>query len=70
MSQVVSLFLPILFCGDEITDILYLIFNWDSFASQDFKNAAIAFTLLNAIANFIGAIIVAFFLQGMSTMSF
>lgn len=57
-TKITQLFLPFLFCGDEITDILYLIFNWDSFGNQNLKNSAIAFTLINAIFNFFCAIVV------------
>ena len=58
MSQIAQFFLPILFCGDEVTDIIYLITNWDSFASPYYKYAAIAFTAINALANFLIAILV------------
>jgi hypothetical protein len=57
-TKITQLFLPFLFCGDEITDILYLIFNWDSFGNQNLKNSAIAFTLINGIFNFFCAIVV------------
>jgi hypothetical protein len=65
IADIVQLFLPFLFCGDEISDILYLIFNWETFANIYFRNASLAFVLLNAIANFLSAIVVAFHLKGL-----
>ena len=64
--QTASLFLPILFCGDEVTDILYLIENWDNFANEHLKNSAIAFTLINAIINFFAACLLMCFLKGLN----
>lgn len=52
LTDIAQMLLPLLFCGDEITDILYLVANWDSFGNQNLKNSAIAFTLINAILNF------------------
>lgn len=65
MIDIAAILLPFLFCGDEITDILYLIFNWDDFATQNHKNAAMAFVLLNVIANFFCCLVVFGLLKGL-----
>lgn len=65
MIDIAAILLPFLFCGDEITDILYLIFNWDDFATQNHKNAAMAFVIINAIANFLGCLFVVVRLKGL-----
>jgi hypothetical protein len=54
----ISLLLPFLFCGDEITDILYLFFNWDSFGNEAIKYSALSFTLINAFVNLVCSIII------------
>lgn len=66
MIDIPSIIMPFLFCGDEITDILYLIFNWDDFATQNHKNAALAFVIINAIANFLCCIAVFARLKGLN----
>lgn len=58
LADIAQMFIPLIFCGDEISDILYLYFNWDSFASQHIKNAALAFVLINAIINLFCALFV------------
>ena len=50
--------MPLIFCGDQVTDIIYLIDNWDSFANEHLKNAIIAFTVINAIVCYVVSLIV------------
>lgn len=61
--------LPLLFCGDEISDILYLIFNWDSFASVYLRNASLAFVVINGAINFICSIVLFANLKGLKNAS-
>lgn len=63
-------FLPLLFCGDEVSDILYLFFNWDSFASINLRNASLAFVLINGIINFLCAILVSIHMKGCRDATF
>ena len=49
MYEIIIFLLPLIFCGDEVTDILYLIDNWDSFANVHLKNSAVAFVLINGV---------------------
>lgn len=60
--------LSFLFCGDEVTDILYVIFNWDNFATPHHKNAALAFIILNGVANLISALLVLAALKNIRNM--
>ena len=64
MNKVVAFLIPFIFCGDQISDILYLILNWNQFGNQDLKNAAIAFTVMNAIVCFCVSFYVLCLLKG------
>ena len=48
MHQSLAFLVTIIFCGDVTTDLLYLIFNWNSFANQILKYSALTFTSVNA----------------------
>ena len=44
---------PFVCVVDEILDIVYVVENWDSFANEDLRNAALAFVLLQPIVLFV-----------------
>ena len=64
-KKLVPFIIPLLFCGDEISDILYLVTNWDDFGNVHLKNATIAFICLNLIVCVVAAVILMTQLKGL-----
>jgi hypothetical protein len=44
-TQIIQMILPLVCIGDEITDIWYLISNWDSFGNEALKIASLVFVV-------------------------
>jgi uncharacterized Tic20 family protein len=64
-----TIFVIIACLGDEISDVLYLYQNWDSFANNNIRNASIAFLAMPFIICFVLGFILMFKSNGLSNCS-